>query len=90
MQIILLLKLKWNIEDLDDGTSDYKLKILLPGSIVNVRNNLLYEDYLHRINLLHVGTTNYNRLAGLVFLKTNVTARRITEPSNFNWLLLNV
>lgn len=34
-QIILPLKLKWNVEDLDDGTTDYNLKLLLPGRFVS-------------------------------------------------------
>lgn len=59
VKIILLLKLKWNVEDLGEGTLDYNLKILLSGSIGNVRNSLI-----HRMNQLHVGTTNYNKQTG--------------------------
>lgn len=52
---------------------------------MNFRNNLI-----HHMNLLDVGTTNYNRLAAVVFLKAKTTAQRIKEPSNYDRLLLNV
>lgn len=34
---------------------------------------------MHCMNLLHVGTTNYNKETGKVFLKTNTTAQWIKK-----------
>lgn len=83
MHIILPLKLKWKVEDLDDRTTDFNLKILLPSTIVNVRNNLIHC-------ILHVGTTNYNKQTGRSCILENKQHNRLQNPSHYDWLLLNV